>query len=252
MSHILTLTPNAAISWALKVAMLVLSSVLFFEGQLLEGLFGLLALAVSLMPALVNHNFDTNLPWPIDFWLTIWLALSSAGTAGLYQTYPWWDDVLHVGGSAVLSYLAFVLLYAFHVSGKLRLTIPFIGLFTFLIGMAFGALWELAEYWVWQLTGRDALTGTGDLVLGMLDSLSDLQLDLVGSVFIALGGMSYVARQRHMHLMALMQPFVKIFGQKVRRVQRVAGMKRTELARLARRERNKLKRRLKTGFRSHD
>jgi len=232
--------------------MLALSGVLFGEGEVLAGLFGMLMLAVSLMPSLINHNFDTNLPWPIDFWLTLWLALSFAGTAGLYRVYPWWDDVLHFGGSAVFGYLAFVFLYAFHVSGKLRLTIPFIGLFTLLIGMAFGALWELAEYWTWQLTGRDVLTGTGDLTIGMLDSLSDLQLDLAGSVLIALGGMYYVARQRHIYLMIMMAPFLKIFGQKVRRAQRAAGAKRDELRRRMRREKNNLKRRLKTGFRSHD
>lgn len=220
MPRLFTFHLNSLISWLLKLSMFGLSVDLFVTGEPLLGIFGFAALAISLIPAAVGRSHDTNLPWPIDFWLTLWLALSVAGSAGLYRAYPWWDDMLHFGGSAVLAYLAFVLIYALSFVGKLKLTIPFIGFFTFLVGMAFGALWELSEYWAWQLTGRDALTGTGDLPAGLLDTFSDLQLDLLGSVIIALGGMVYIAYRRHINVRAWMEPFFKIFGREVQRARR--------------------------------
>jgi hypothetical protein len=221
----IVLSFNSVISWSLKFLMLAAAIHFFIVGNVMLGGFSFLMLLVSFIPAVVDRSYDTNLPWSIDFWLTVWLALSVAGEIKFYNSLSWWDDVLHLGGTIVLGYLAFVVVYALNFVGKIKLSIPLIGFFTFMIGMAFGGLWEISEFWVWQITGRDALAMQGNIVNGFYDTFSDLQFDLVGSAFIALVGMKYVAHQRHVKLREWMKPFIKIFGEEIKKVKATAQRK---------------------------
>lgn len=196
--------------------MLIVSGYFFVTGNILFGVFSFLVLLVSLIPVMVNRSYNTNLPWSLDFLLTVWLALSVLGELRFYEQIVWWDDFLHFGGTAVVVYLAFVLVFALNFVGKIRLSIPLIGLATFLIGIAFGALWEMAEFWVWRITGNDALAMGGNFEKGLLDTFHDLHFNLAGAGLIALAGMKYVARQRHVKLREWMNPFTEIFGETVR------------------------------------
>ncbi len=212
-----TLSINSVISWLLKIFMFAVTIYFFAEGNYLLSGFAFLTLAISLIPPIVNRSYNVNLPWNLDFLLTIWLAFSLLGELGFYAEIWWWDDFLHFAGTAVLVYLAFVLVYALNFTKKIRLSIPLIGFFTFLFGVAFGALWEIAEFYAWKITGTDALAmGTPpDFRVGLLDTFSDLQFDAAASILVALLGMKYVARQRHVKLREWMRPFIEIFGEKI-------------------------------------
>ena len=213
---------NSLVSWILKVFMLGVAIYFFTTGSFLFGGFAFLSLGISLIPAIVNRSYDVNLPWSLDFLLTIWLALSILGELRFYSEIWWWDDFLHFAGTAVLVYLAFVLVYALNFTKKIKLSIPLIGFFTFLVGVAFGAMWELAEFYAWRLTGNDTLAMgiPADFRAGLFDTFSDLKLDAIGSAIIAIGGMKYVGHRRHVKLMVWMKPFVKIFGEKTRSIVR--------------------------------
>jgi hypothetical protein len=215
-STLAKITPDVLISWSLR--MLMLTSVGYFAAgaDWLGVAFALVCLSVSLIPPMVNHSYKTNLPWELDFWLTLWLALSVAGSLGLYDALHWWDNLLHLGGTAVLAYLAFVVIYALNFTGKVRLSIPLMGFFTFLTAMAFGALWEILEFWIWRVTGSDTLAMQGSIINGFWDTFADLQLDLLGGLLVAGGSMWYVGRQRHLTLRRWMEPFFTVFGEQLR------------------------------------
>ncbi len=223
----ITLSINSAISWVLKILMLVIAVYFLFSGSILMAGFAFLMLLISLTPASVDRSYDTNLPWSFDFLLTVWLAFAVLGEMSFYQKIWWWDDFLHFGGTAVLVYLAFVLVYALNFTKKIRLSIPMIGFFTFLVGMAFGGIWEIAEFYTWQITGKDALAmGTPpDFEVGLIDTFTDLQFDAVSSLAIALAGMKYVGQQRHVKLREWMRPFIKIFGGKIKQTSTRVGVK---------------------------
>ncbi len=239
------LSLNSVVSWTLKILMIATVAYFLLEANWLLAIFAAGSLGISLIPAAINHSYNTNLPWGMDFWLTLWLALSVAGEAGFYQRYEWWDNVLHFGGTAVLVYLAFVMIFALNFTGKVRLSIPLIGFFTFLVGMAFGGIWEVLEFWIWQLTGLDTLATGGDPARGFFDTFSDLQLDLLGAVLMSFFGMAYIARQRHVYLKEWMQPFVQLFGKKVQRVRAKARRKKEEVKQKLRQKQQVLKKKLK-------
>lgn len=247
MTKQLQLSINSAISWFLKTLMLCASGYFFLSGNILFGAFNFLMLLISLIPAVVNRSYNVNLPWSFDFLLTTWMAFSIAGEIRFYAQLWWWDDFLHFAGTAVLVYLAFVLVYALHFTKKIKLSIPLIGFFTFLIGVAFGAIWEIAEFYAWKITGHDALAmgNPPDYRAGLYDTFSDLKLDTIGSALIALLGMRYVATQRHIKLREWMQPFTKIFGKKIRAVKKKTKEKIIE-------EKDKLREKFRKGQRSQD
>lgn len=73
-----------------------------------------------------------------------------------------------------------------------------------------------------------------DFEFAYLDTLSDLQLDAAASILIALIGMKYVARQRHVKLREWMRPFVEIFDEKIHAAtEEVREVLRSEKAKLA-------------------
>jgi hypothetical protein len=227
MTKTFTFSLNSVVSWALKIFMLVVSAYFFLVGNFLFGGFSFLILVTSLIPAIVNRSYNVNLPWNLDFLLTTWMAFSIAGTVRFYDSIWWWDDFLHFSGTAVLVYLAFVLVYALNFTKKIKLSIPLIGFFTFLIGVAFGAIWEIAEFYTWKITGSDVL-GMGNppnFELGLRDTFSDLQFDAMSSALIAFLGMRYVASQRHVKLREWMKPFFKIFGEEILKVKMKTGSK---------------------------
>ncbi len=208
---------NSLISWVLKIFMFAVAIYFFATSNFIFAGFVFLSLLVLLIPAIVNRSYDVNLPWSLDFLLTIWLTFSILGELKFYAEIWWWDDFLHFAGTAVFVYLAFVLVYALNFTKKIRLSIPMIGFFTFLVGVAFGAIWELAEFYAWKITGSDTLAMgvPPNFELGLLDTFSDLRFDAIASVLVALAGMKYVAWQRHIKLREWMRPFAKIFGGKI-------------------------------------
>lgn len=208
---------NSLISWVFKFFIFAVVIYFFATGSFIFGGFALLNLAISLIPAFVNRSYDVNLPWSLDFLLTVWLTFSILGELKLYAEIWWWDNFLHFAGTAVFVYLAFVLVYALNFTKKIRLSIPLIGFSTFLVGVAFGAIWEIAEFYVWRITGNDTLAMgvPPDFELGLLDTFSDLRFNAIASVLVALAGMKYVANRRHVKLREWMRPFTKIFGEKI-------------------------------------
>lgn len=214
----LNLSQSSLVSWGMKLLMLTFIGYFVAEADWLGAIFAVVCLAISLIPPVVDHSYETNLPWELDFWLTLWLTLSVAGGLGLYDAISWWDSLLHLGGTAVLTYLAFVVIYALNFTGKVRLSIPLIGFFTFLTAMAFGAMWEILEFWIWHFTGADTLAMRGSVINGFWDTFADLQLDLLGALLTAGGSMWYVGRQRHLTLRRWMEPFFIVFGEQLRQV----------------------------------
>lgn len=206
---------RASLSWLLKGLMVVLAMYFFVSGEYLIGVFGVVALGISLIPVIVAHSLRTTLPLAADFLITLWMALSVLGESGLYASVPWWDSLLHFLGPAILAYLAFVLIYALHFAGVLRLSIPFTGFFTLMTALAVSMLWEVGEFWVWQLTGRDALGTGGDAAAGLFDTFADLQLDLIGALIVSGLSMWFFGRQRHVRLRVWLHPFVGVFNRRM-------------------------------------
>ncbi len=148
----------------------------------------LVALILSLLPSLIEHSREVTLPWPVDFSITLALFLHIAGVSfNIYHDpdYWWFDLAAHFLGTVAIALLAFLFVYTLNFTGKIKMSIPLVGFFTFMIALAIGALWEIGEFSFDKIFKTNTL---GDIV----DTITDLQFDALGGVCVALFGMWYV------------------------------------------------------------
>jgi VanZ family protein len=92
----------------------------------------------------------------------------------LYERFNWFDDVTHAYTSFAITLLLALLLYGDMLAGVRKSPILLI-LTVASLGVALGALWEIAEW------GYDQMTPTND-ILGKRDTMIDLILDTLGAV----------------------------------------------------------------------
>lgn len=148
----------------------------------------ILVLAVSLIPPWLERKHNVRLPAPIELLLNVWIAACAIGEAGLYFEYPWLDAVMHVIGPGILAYFLYLALSTLHVCGRISLSPGFINLFASTCAMSLSAVWEILEFYLWSLTGKDCFGTKGDHTASLFDTFEDLQLDVLGitAVIVAL------------------------------------------------------------------
>ncbi len=203
------------LSWVMKLIMVGMVPYELFRGGYVFSVLILVAVAASLVPSVVEKNYNISLPFELDLLVTLSLFLHTFLGEGLefYNKYWIWDKLLHVYGSAVIAIIAFVVVYSLHYTRKLRLTLPMIMLVTFSFAMAMGALWEIGEFLVDVTFGKHAQKG-------LTDTMLDLINDLFGGVIVALLGAIYVRYSRPETRRRLAKPLGEVFGlgEKVDRV----------------------------------
>lgn len=113
-------------------------------------------------------------------WLLVGLA-AAANAAGylmdLWERFGWYDDVVHFYATFALTLVLALYLYGPVLTGARRSTLPLV-LVIASVGLAIGALWELAEWmYDWYVPG--------DVILGKPDTMGDLALDAAGAFLAA-------------------------------------------------------------------
>lgn len=120
-------------------------------------------------------------------WVIVVIAIlvNAAGYAlNLYDRFGWFDEVTHTYTSFTLTLLLALLLYGDVLSGVRRSPILLV-LIVASLGIAIGALWEIAEWVYDQMVPENAILGKTDTMIDlMLDSLGALAAGIVGIVMI--------------------------------------------------------------------
>lgn len=103
------------------------------------------------------------------------ILVNIAGYAlNLYDRFRWFDEVIHTYTSFALTLLLALLLYGDVLAGVRRS--PFLLILTVTsLGIAVGALWEIAEWGYDQMVPENAILGKNDTII-------DLILDCVGAL----------------------------------------------------------------------
>ena len=141
-----------------------------------KGTFNLALAAVVLVAARL-----ANLPRIYDLALIVAMTLTQGGeAAGLYDTWAWYDRVVHFVVPMLTSQVLYICLARIEVlpdpqQETLRRHDAGMFLVTFALGTSVGAVWEIFE-WV-----SDGLFGS-DLSQGNVDTVGDLIADASGSL----------------------------------------------------------------------
>lgn len=124
-------------------------------------------------------------------WSCVFIALlaSLAGSLwNLYERIWWFDEVLHTFTAFTLTLLLAVFLYGAVLQGARTRPILFV-LTVAGLGLAVGALWEIAEWTYDQLVA-------GNAILGKRDTIIDMGVDAIGAVIAGVVSLGIIKRQQ--------------------------------------------------------
>ena len=154
-----------ALSWTMILAMMWVILAALWHGDWPLAIKAAIAVAASLLPAILQRNYRIVIPWLLEFLLVLQLHLHTL-----------WGVWLRLG---------FLAAYAIHLSGKVRLTGPTLALFTVVFGNAVGAWWEIIEFLVEKTLQKNTQYGLDNTMI-------DLIYNLFGSLIAAVLGWVYL------------------------------------------------------------
>ncbi len=210
LSKFLDLALHTFLAWFLKLSILALIPYLIIKGDYLFAFAAVIAFIIAIIPSIIERTYKVHLPWEMDLLISliIYLHTFCGEILYFYEKIPVWDDILHFMGTAVIAILAFMVVYTFHFTGKLRLTLPFIFLFTFVFALAIGAIWEIMEFGIDQIFGRNTQHSS------LNDTMWDLIADFMGGLFASLIGVIYIKKSRPLERLKFTRPLRMIIKKK--------------------------------------
>lgn len=148
----------------------------------------LLMLALMFLPRIIKSKVNVRLPIEFDMVLVVFMYaavfLGKAGSA--YNHFWWWDVVLHTSSGFIIGFVAFLILYIKVEQKKIQASRLLFGLMVFSVALAFGTLWEIAEY------GLAVVFGGNLTASGLRDTIQDLIVDGIGGLVMAWAGVRQI------------------------------------------------------------
>lgn len=166
-------------------------------------------LLVLKLPSFLRMRFKVEVPALLSIVIVLFCFFSLVLGDGLdfYGKFPWWDSVLHGFSGVLLSMIALWLIHVIMAGNDKAIYFNkyFLALFLVMFSLGMGACWEIIEYTYDSISGTNTqqfmVSTTGSLITtediplcghaALGDTMTDLILDLVGSLLVAIFGIFY-------------------------------------------------------------
>jgi hypothetical protein len=177
---------------SLRALILLTAGGVMVQGDLLYGAFCLVAVGLTMVPAIGARNTRARIPIEVELVLLALMVgdMTLGNLLGLYVRLPWFDKVLHLGSSTLIGWIGFLTIYVLHATGRLVFRPWHDGVAILLVTLGTGAAWEIAEYAVDQIFGRATQGAPGMTPLD--DTMIDLVFDAIGGAVAAVLGPLYI------------------------------------------------------------
>ena len=154
---------------------------------------GGVGLLVTLLPALMERNYELPLdPW-LGLWITTAVFLHTLGSAGLYGQIGWWDHLTHALSASLIAGVGYTAARAIDLhSDDIFIPRRFAFVYIFVVVLSFAVIWELFEF------GLDILADETGLTMplaqhGLDDTVRDLVYNSLGALVVAVFGQAHLA-----------------------------------------------------------
>ena len=146
----------------------------------------------------VNHGIVRNAPKAllISLGAFVLFAVVAGEVFNAYETFWWWDDMLHTVAGVIAGLVGFLAVYFFNARYNMHISPLFVAVFAFTFAITAGTLWEVFEFTMdalfgldmqrWNLPANAMLIGRDYQGSGLRDSMSDLIVAGIGSLFAAI------------------------------------------------------------------
>ncbi len=195
------------VSWVLIIGIVWVVPAGLYQGDYPLALMAGIAALVSLLPTFLQRSYRVVLPWELEFLIVLQLHLHTFWGVWLrfYDSHWFWDDLLHLKGTLIVSFLGFYAAYALQVGGRIRLSFTLLALFTVVFGNALGAWWEIVEFVVDKTLHKNTQYGLDNTMI-------DLIHNAIGSLLAAALGWAYVRFTRPEQRLRAALPLGKLIG----------------------------------------
>ena len=194
---------DTIVSWVLKALLIITLPLSLWNRQYMLAFAAVLAIVLSFIPALLARNYNVTLPWMTEALITLALYLHIGGLVfDWYDKIYFWDKIAHFIGTATIALLGFMTVFVLHYTKKINVSIPMIGLFTFVFAVTMGVFWELGEF------SYDLVFGTSSQ-RNLFDTNLDLFFNMLGGFITAGLGMWYLENSPEKKLRKQVARFLK-------------------------------------------
>ncbi|MDH5019235.1 hypothetical protein [Halobacterium rubrum] len=153
---------------------------------------GVLGLAVTFLPVVLRRDYHLWLSPGASLLVAVAVFLHAAGMLGAYDTVWWFDHLTHGLSAAVVAAAGYAAARALDEHrDDLHFPRSFLTVFIFLLTLALGVLWEVAEWAAREAAVALALDPVL-VVYGVEDTVFDVVFNAVGALLAATLGARYL------------------------------------------------------------
>lgn len=164
------------------------------------------ALGLTILPALFVERFEIKLPTQFLGAIAVFVfaTLFLGEVYDFYERFWWWDIALHFGSAVAFGVIGFLFLFYLFKGDRYAAPPWALAFLAATFAVAIGTVWEIFEFLM------DITFGLNMQKSGLVDTMTDLIVDLVGASFGAMAGFIYLIRGRQGRLSALIADFVAL------------------------------------------
>jgi hypothetical protein len=188
-------SPNAwidrielSVAIVLQLAITLVVAGALFRGQWLVAFSGIIVLALTFTPAIIERRLHVQLPTEFTLITCLFLYASfGLGDVGdFYERFGWWDLALHGISALITGLIGFLVIYVFYMTDRIRVAPIYVAIITFGFAVSIGTIWEIFEFlmdWYFGLNMQSS---------GLVDTMTDLMVNAAGALVAAAIGYYYV------------------------------------------------------------
>ncbi len=201
-------TFGLSLTWLLRTFLFVTGIMFLLTGDPIGFSIYIFTFILSLLPIMVGQLYKVKFHWLLQFMIALMISIHMFGFLGAYLWIPFYDDIAHILGSVMLTFIGFSIVYSLNYCRKIKISLPMMGVFSFLWTMAIGAVWEIIEF-IWDNISVLSYE-YGFSQNSLFDTMSDLSLDAAAGILIALFCVFIVRKVDNKKLKAFFEPLAKM------------------------------------------
>lgn len=173
-------------------------------------------LILSMSPLLVAPRIGIRLPPSMIAAMAafVFATLFLGEVFDFYERYWWWDIIMHGFSALGFGFVGFLFLFILFEGDRYAAPPWAIGLLAFCFGVTIGAIWEIFEF------AMDQTFGLNMQKSGLVDTMKDLIVDVVGAAIGGISGALYLRGRALGSVAALFDEFVTLNRRFFRRFRR--------------------------------
>ncbi len=165
----------------------------------------LATLGLSLVPVLVARWAEVKVPPGFITAVVVFVGatLFLGEVFDFYERFWWWDIAMHGGSAVGFGLIGFVLVFMMFQGDRFAAPHFAIAFFAFCFAVMIGVVWEVFEF------SMDQLFGLNMQKSGLVDTMGDLIVDMIGAGLGAASGYAYLKGLQYGGLTGIIDEFVR-------------------------------------------